>query len=182
MTLLTPNVPPCEIELVAVGVKSSNIIRLIMNSRIFLAGLLSLTSLLAAATPGLTASAHNLPVLVKSGKCPKYAQIKTTFRYYEGGGEWNVAANTIAFASRASLVSRSHKVAVFRAPLKYAFRSCRGIAASSSEELNLYRFNFQNGNVIFRVTLPKDTPSNPSAISQARVSEGRPFVRWAIAD
>ncbi|PSB03444.1 hypothetical protein [Merismopedia glauca] len=163
-----------------------------MKSGIFLGSVLSLASTLAIATPGLTANSpaellrkppnNSFPVSVKSGKCPKNVKLWTHVRAYEGGGEWTVIADTLAIASPATLVSGNKKVAVFRATLKPAFKSCRGVAVSSEEDLNLYKFEFQGGRVIFRVNLPKDTPSNPSAIVQARRIKGRPLVRWAIAD
>ncbi|MFB2838823.1 hypothetical protein [Floridanema evergladense] len=117
-----------------------------------------------------------------SGTCPQSIGIWTATRQYEGGGEFTVIANTLAIASRASLVRSNKKSAEFSARLKSNFASCVGTATSQDETLNLYRFRLQNGNVIFRVQLPKDTPSNPSEIMMKNVISGQPAVRWAIAD
>jgi hypothetical protein len=172
-----------------------------MKSAILLGSIFSLVSTLAIATPGLAGNSpsellhqtpnNSFPVVAKSGKCPKNVKAWTHFRPYEGGAEWTVIANTLAIADSATLVSKTvasrrkgifSKVAVFSAPLKPAFKSCRGVAVSTDEDLSPYKFEFQGGKVIFRVTLPKDTPSNPSGIVQARTIQGRPLVRWAIAD
>jgi hypothetical protein len=103
-------------------------------------------------------------------------------RYYEGGGEFTIIANTTAIAGPARLVRSTKKFAEFSAPLKRNFASCVGTAISQKETLDLYSFRFQNGNVIFRVQLPKDTPSNPSEIMVRNVVSAQPAVRWAIAD
>jgi hypothetical protein len=172
-----------------------------MKSAILLGSTLSLVSTLAIATPGLTANSpadllrkppnNSFPVSVTSGKCPKNVRLWTHVRAYEGGGEWTVIPNTLAIARPATLVSKTvvsrkkgifPKVAVFSAALKPAFKSCRGVAVSSEDDLSPYKFEFKGGRVVFRVTLPKDTPSNPSGIVQVRTIQGRPLVRWAIAD
>ena len=119
----------------------------------------------------------------QSGTCPSTVGLWTSFRYYEGGGEHTVIANTSAIAGPAQLVSSSSdKVAVFRAPLQRAYASCVGQARSAEDDFSFYRFQFGSGNVTFRVQLPADTPSNPSEISYKSVVSNRPAVRWAIAD
>jgi phage tail protein X len=163
-----------------------------MKSAILFGSIFSLVSTLAIANPGLSGNSPSellrrgpnvtFPVSSKFGKCPKEVKLWAHSRNYEGGGEWTVIANTSAIARPATLVSKNRKVAVFRAFLKPHFRSCRGVAVSGNDEFSPYRFQFQNGRVFFRVTLPKNTPSNPSAIVQARTVQSRPLVRWQIAD
>lgn len=153
-----------------------------MKSEIFLAGLVSLTSVLVSATPGLSESSHSIPLSVYSGNCPKYVNLYAKANRYEGGGRWTVVANIGQIARPAKLVSRKRKSVVFRAPLEKAYRYCRAVATSKSGELNFYSFDFQKGQVTFRITLPKDTSANPSEITQARVVKGLPSVRWSIAD
>jgi hypothetical protein len=101
-------------------------------------------------------------------------------RYYEGGGEHTVIANTAAIAGTARLVTANKKYAEFRAPLQRAYASCVGVARSNEDYPYLFRFG--GGNVTFRVQLPQETPSNPSIISDRAVMANRPMVRWAIAD
>lgn len=122
---------------------------------------------------------EQLKVQRQSGNCPKTFGIWNTFRYYEGGGEHSVIADTLAIALPVKLVSSGKKFAEYRATLKKAYATCVG---SASSEGNTYRVSFQKGNVYFRVQLPKDTPSNPSEISASTILASRPYIRWAIAD
>lgn len=117
-----------------------------------------------------------------SGNCPSSVGVWTAMRQYEGGGEFTVIANTAAIAGPARIVRSTKKFAEFSAPLKSNFASCVGTATSQDETLNLYSFRLQNRNVIFRVQLPQDTPSNPSEIMVRNVVSAQPAVRWAIAD
>ncbi|MFB2896300.1 hypothetical protein ACE1CI_25600 [Aerosakkonemataceae cyanobacterium BLCC-F50] len=155
---------------------------------------LSIFATLFMAIPGFTQSQstplaiprtspnESFKVTRTSGTCPQSIGIWTATRQYEGGGEFTVIANTSAIASPARLVRSNKKSAEFSAPLKSNFASCVGTATSQSETLNLYSFRLQNGNVTFRVQLPKDTSSNPSEITVKKVISGQPGVRWAIAD
>jgi hypothetical protein len=148
-------------------------------------------STLVAATPALTqtATAPRLPrtqpnltfnVQRQSGSCPRTVNLWHSTRYYEGGGEHTVIANTAAIAGTARLVTANKKYAEFRAPLQRAYASCVGVARSNEDYPYLFRFG--GGNVTFRVQLPQETPSNPSIISDRAVMANRPMVRWAIAD
>jgi hypothetical protein len=160
-------------------------------TRIAMAG--GLLSTLFVATPGLTVNSPLSPGTVlhqrpntslavnrQAGYCPKTVRLWTASRYYEGGGENLVIADTLAIARPARLISSSKKFAEFKAPLKKAYVSCVGKA--NSGDYPYYRFRFDRGNVYFRVQLPKDTPSNPSEINRRGIISGRPYVRWAIAD
>ncbi|HEY9849802.1 MAG TPA: hypothetical protein V6D28_10110 [Leptolyngbyaceae cyanobacterium] len=117
----------------------------------------------------------------QQGNCPRTVRLWTSFRYYEGGGEHTVIADTGAIAGTARLISSNKKVAEYRAPLNRTYASCVGQANSNTDDFP-YRFRFGSGNVTFRVQLPADTPSNPSEISYKGVVSTRPVVRWAIAD
>jgi hypothetical protein len=152
-----------------------------------------LLSALLVATPGLAENSPLSPgkilrqrsnttftVKRQTGYCPKVVRLWTDSRPYEGGGELIVIADTLAIAGPARLVSSNEKVAQFKAPLKKAYISCVGRA--SSEEYSDYRFTFRQGHVYFRVQLPPDTPSTPSAIDRRGIIASRPYVRWAIAD
>lgn len=150
-----------------------------------------LLSTLVVATPALTqtAAAPRLPrtqpnltfnVQRQSGICPRTVNLWHSTRYFEGGGEHTVIANTAAIAGTVRLVTANKKYAEFRAPLQRAYASCVGVARSSEDYPYLFRFS--GGNVTFRVQLPQDTPSNPSSISDRAVMANRPMVRWAIAD
>lgn len=86
---------------------------------------------------------------------------------------WVKAAKTPA-----SILQRF--VVEYTAPLKKNYASCVGQAIS--EELTSYKFRFGSSNVSFRVELPPDSPSTPSAFSAQTLVGGRPYVRWAIAD
>jgi hypothetical protein len=149
----------------------------------------SLLSTLSVATPALTQT-PTIPrtppntiftVQSQSGTCPRSVGLWTSFRYYEGGAEHTVIANTTAIAGPARLVSSGKKFAHFRAPLQRAYGTCVGQAMSSTDDFP-YRFVFNGGNVTFRVDLPPDTESNPSSITYHNVMSSRPMVRWAIAD
>lgn len=115
----------------------------------------------------------------QAGDCPKSVGLWTAFRYYEGGGENTVIADTLAIAGRAKLVSYGRKFVEYTAPLKPAYASCVGSARD--ENLN-YTFRFYNGNVLFRVELPPDTPANPSEFTARAILGSRPYLQWAIAD
>jgi hypothetical protein len=150
---------------------------------------LSLLSTLCVATQALaqTPTVPRRPpnttfrVESQSGRCPRSVGLWTSFRYYEGGGEHTVIANTTAIAGPARLISSGKKFAQFRAPLQRAYASCIGQANSSTDDFP-YQFVFNAGNVTFRVQLPPDTESNPSAMTYHNVMSSRPMVRWAIAD
>ena len=151
-----------------------------------------LLSALFVATPALTQNQPTTPVLPTSspnttfnvkrqtGSCPKTVRLWTSFRYYEGGGENTVIADTLAIAGRARLMSSGKKLVKYRAPLKKAYASCVGSA--TSKEYSDYMFRFKEGNVYFRVQLPPDTPSTPTAIAYRNVVSQRPYIRWQIAD
>lgn len=115
-----------------------------------------------------------------AGNCPKTIGIWTTFRYYEGGGEHTVIANTWGIADRAQLISSGKKVVEYKAPLKTSFASC--VAQAKASEDYPYLFRFRNGSVSFRVELPPDTPANPSEFTTRSILGARPYVRWVIAD
>lgn len=121
-----------------------------------------------------------LKVERQSGTCPKTIGIWTAFRYYEGGGEHTVIADTWVIADRAQLISLGKKLVEYKAPLKTYLASCVGQA--KAEEDYPYRFRFSNSNVSFRVELPPDTPANPSEFTARSILGARPYVRWAIAD
>lgn len=135
-----------------------------------------------AAAPSLPRTQPNLTFNVQrqAGVCPRTVSLWHSTRYFEGGGEHTVIANTAAIAASARLVTANKKYAEFRAPLQRAYASCVGQARSNQDYP--YLFQFGGGNVTFRVQLPPDTPSNPSSISDRSVMANRPMVRWAIAD
>jgi hypothetical protein len=139
------------------------------------------TAIAQRATPSLpnTPPDTQLTVNAQSGTCPKTVGLWTSFRYYEGGGEHTVIADTLAVAGPAQLVTKGKKLAEYTAPLKAAYASCVGQASSQEYP---YRFQFSNGNISFRVELPADTPANPSEINVQSLVSSRPYVRWAIAD
>jgi hypothetical protein len=116
---------------------------------------------------------------IQRGNCPKTMGLWTTFRYYEGGGEHTVIADTYPIAGTVKLVSAGKKFVEYAAPLRPAYASCVGRA--TDKELP-YSVRFQNGQVSFRIDLPKDTPANPSEFSTRAVIGSRPYIQWAIAD
>jgi hypothetical protein len=153
---------------------------------------LGIFSALLVITPTTTQAQSAKPVLPKtppdmvlkverqSGTCPKTIGIWTAFRYYEGGGEHTVIADTWAIAGRAQLISSGKKSIEYKAPLKTYFASC--VAQAKAGEDYPYLFRFGNSSVSFRVELPPDTPANPSAFTTRSILGARPYVRWAIAD
>ncbi len=118
----------------------------------------------------------------QSGNCPKTVGLWTSFRYYEGGGENTVIADTSAIAQGAQIISSGDKLVDYKAPLKTAYADCIGTAIDESDGEHLYQFIFREGKVFFRVVLPPDTDANPSGFSVRSVLGSRPFVRWQIAD
>jgi hypothetical protein len=120
-----------------------------------------------------------LSVQRQRGICPQQVSLWTSYRYYEGGAEHTVIPDTIAVAGTITLVSAGNRFVEYSAPLKQAYRSCVGRAIH--KELP-YRFQFQNGQVFFRVGLPPQTASNPSEFTRRAILGSRPFVRWARAD
>lgn len=146
-----------------------------------LAGIPALTQTQAPTLPR-TAANSTLNVTRQSGNCPRMVKLWTSERQYEGGGEFTAIADTLAIAGPSRLVRSNNKSAEFTAPLKSNFASCVGQASSNDGNLSLYRVQFQNRNVIFRVQLPADTPSSPSGIAYKGVVSSRPAIKWQIAD
>lgn len=121
-----------------------------------------------------------LKVERKSGNCPKTIGLWTAFRYYEGGGEHTVIADTWAIAGRVQITASTKKFVEYKAPLKTAYATCVGQAKASEDYP--YQLQLSKGNVAFEVKLPPDTPANPSEITAKGILGARPYVRWAIAD
>lgn len=121
-----------------------------------------------------------LKVERQSGNCPQTVGLWTAFRYYEGGGEHTVIANTWAIAQRALITASGKKFVEYKAPLRTDFATCVGQAKAGDDYP--YYLQFGKGNVAFTVKLPTDTAANPSAITAKSILGARPFVRWAIAD
>lgn len=115
----------------------------------------------------------------RSGNCPKSIGIWTDTRQYEGGGEFTIIPDTLAFAGKAKLVAAKPKFVEYIALLKPAYANC--IARAKNPEINT-RFRFANGNVYFQLYLPADTDANPSGFSTRSVFTARPYVKWQIAD
>jgi hypothetical protein len=134
----------------------------------------------ATPAPRIPANPPNEVVNItrRTGNCPQKLDMWTTFRYYEGGGEHTVIANTISIAGKSKLVSSGKKFVEYQAPLKKTYISCVGYAIKD----NLYFVKLQKGKISFRIVLPKDTPSNPSAFSLHTVVDDLPYVKWQIAD
>lgn len=165
-----------------------------MHNLIRFATSLGIFATLFQAIPGFTQSQpaplaiprtspnESFKVTRTSGNCPQSIGIWTSTRQYEGGAEISAIANTLAIASPARLVGSNRKFAEFSARLKSNFASCVGKSISPNVTLDFYTFRLQNGSVIFRVQLPKDTPGVPSAIMIKNVISGQPAVRWAVAD
>lgn len=151
-----------------------------------------LCSALLAATPALTQNQPTKPVLPstppnitfnvqrQTGTCPTTVRLWSSSRWYEGGAENTVIADTLAIAGSARLVRSGKRLVEYTAPLKKNYASCVGEA--TSQELRPYKFRFGSGNVSFRVELPSDSPGLPSEISVRSIVGERPYVRWAIAD
>lgn len=170
-----------------------NILRLILSTN--LTATVGLSVILLGITPALTQNQPRSapPALPKtqpnltfnverqSGNCPKTVKLWVAWRYYEGGGEHTVIADTVPMAGTARIVSSNKKLVEYKAPLKKTYNSCIGQAKSPSQDYP-YQFQFRDGNVYFRVELPPDTPSTPSEITYQSVVASRPYVRWAIAD
>jgi hypothetical protein len=125
---------------------------------------------------------EQVTVQVRSGKCPKQVGLWTWFRYYEGGGELSVIADTAAIAAPAQFSSSTEQVVEYKARLKKTYASCVGQA--TTEEHPSYQMQFRQGNVYFRVDLREfnKNPSTPTEITYQNLLMGRPYVRWAIAD
>lgn len=120
-----------------------------------------------------------LKVERQAGSCPKTVGLWTAFRYYEGGGEHTVIADTWAIAQRAQITTYGKKFVAYKAPLRTDFATCVGQAKATDYP---YYLQFGKGNVAFTVKLPPDTAANPSAITAKSILGARPYVRWAIAD
>jgi len=164
-----------------------------MKSLANFAASLGILSVCLAATPGFTQSqqstAPTLPnnapnttfnVARKSGNCPNNIKIWNSFRSYEGGGEHTVIADTANIAGAAKLSSSGAKFVEFTAPLKSNFASCVGSASSASE--SLYKFQFRNKNLVFRMDLSGLPSGAITKISYKGVVSNRPAIKWAIAD
>ena len=158
-----------------------NMIRLTTTFGLLSTLLVSAPTFAAIQKPKLPNTSPNkvLNVERQTGACPKTIGLWTAWRYYEGGGEHTVIADTLPIAGSAKLVASSKKFAEYKAPLKKAYADC--VASASDQELG-YKVRLQKGYVSFRVELAKDTLSNPSAISATAIVSSRPYVRWVIAD
>lgn len=134
----------------------------------------------ATPTPHIPKTPPNevINIVRKYGNCPQEVGMWTEFRAYEGGAEITVIANTLSIANTAKLIASGKKFVEYQAPLKKNYISCVGEASKDS----VYFVKLQKGKISFRVILPKDTPSNPSAFSLHTIVDGRPYVKWQIAD
>lgn len=150
-----------------------------------LIGLLTLTLTTATPAQSIKPELPKTPpdTLVKverrSGNCPQSIGVWTNTRQYEGGGQFTIIPDTLAFAGKAKLVAAKHKLVEYTASLKPAYSSC--IARAKNPEINS-RFRFANGNVYFQLYLPPDTPANPSGFDTRSIFTARPYVQWSIAD
>lgn len=115
----------------------------------------------------------------RAGNCPKSIGIWTDARQYEGGGEFTIIPDTLAFAGRAKLVAAKPKFVEYVAKLKPAYTNC--IARAKNTEINS-KFRFANGNIYFQLYLPADTDANPSGFSTRSILAARPYIQWQIAD
>ena len=136
-----------------------------------------------AANPTIPSTPPELTLTVQRqrGTCPQQFQIWTSMRWYEGGGEHTVIADTAPVAARATFVVNRSTVVEYRAPLKSEFASCVGRASSTDYP---YRVRFEQGSVFFRVDLTQANrnPATPAEITFQALLTGRPYVQWAIAD
>jgi hypothetical protein len=116
-----------------------------------------------------------------SGVCPNSISLWTDSRFYEGGGEISALVDTTAIAAApAQFMDSQDRVVIYGAPLQARYASCVGWVVS--EEFPQYNIWLQFGNVYFRFDLDS-IPGRPmSAITYQDIVEGRPYVRWAIAD
>lgn len=145
--------------------------------------LVSPTPTLAQSAPALSKTPDTIfNVKRQSGSCPKTVGLWTSFRYYEGGGEHTVIADTAAIAHSAKIISSGDKLVDYQAPLKKTYANCIGIATDLTDGENLYQFIFREGKVFFRVVLPPDTDANPSGFTVRSIYNSRPYLRWQIAD
>ncbi len=124
-----------------------------------------------------------LSIVRKTGNCPNQVSLWTSFRYYEGGGEHTVIADTAPISKApAVLVEKGPRFVQYEVPLKpdYATCSARAIAPYNSQ----YSVRFNHGIAYFEVdlTLLDKPPSTPAVVTYRAVLTGRPYVRWAIAD
>lgn len=98
--------------------------------------LVTTTTALQAQTdkPQLPTTLPNTVVQVerRSGNCPKSIGIWTDGRQYEGGGEFTIIPDTLAFAGKAKLVSAKPKFVEYIAPLKPAYANCVARAKNST--------------------------------------------------
>ena len=88
---------------------------------------LSLFSFLLVLSPTATLAQPAKPVLPKTspntllkvkrqlGNCPKTVGLWTSYRYYEGGGEHTVIADTSAIAKAAQIISSGNKLVDYKA-------------------------------------------------------------------
>ncbi len=117
-------------------------------------------------------------VTTKAGQCPKTVSLWNLSRYYEGGVEHTAIADTLPIAGNPELISSTNKFVQFKAPLTKAYESCNGLA--TSETRTYYSFRFRDRHVYFKVNI-KNIPRY-SLVSDQKVIESRPVVRWQVAD
>lgn len=122
----------------------------------------------------------SLPIKQQGGNCPQFLRVKTTSRYYEGGGEHTVIPDTLVITGPAKYRSGNKKTAEYEASLKPEFANCKGQILPTPD--HPYRVQLANGKLLFRLELPPDTPAHPSLITYRAILTGRPYIRWAIAD
>lgn len=130
---------------------------------------------LMAAPPNSSIAIHR-----SDGTCPSEVDLWVQFRYYEGGGESSVLLDTAAIAGPAVFLEAKPDFVEFAAPLKSRYASCYGYVVSN--DAPQYNVWFYKGYVYFRFDL-QSLPGRPlSEILSQDIVEGRPFIRWAIAD
>ena len=122
-----------------------------------------------------------LTVKPQAGNCPKEIWMWQKQRYYEGGGETGIVVDLRRVtASSVQFLASGDRFVSYKAPVKSAYRSCRGQAVT--QEFPYYKVWFQSGQVYFRFDMDAIPQKPLTEITQQRIYEGNPYVQWAIAD
>jgi hypothetical protein len=131
----------------------------------------------AAQSPNDSRTSKAVPIRARTGTCPKTFALLTRTRAYEGGAEFQLTAQTAAFAGAPRMVSsKPHRVEFLSTALRPPFSTCEATVRVSGDgsgcALTLHDGTLR---VVFDL-------SREQHVMKTSVAGGNPSVTMAVAD
>lgn len=131
----------------------------------------------------IQAPISNLPIHAESGFCPDSVEMQTAMVNPEGIYQLAALVNTSAIATAsAELIDTSDRFVIYAAPLNPEFEHCIGWVDPRAEAGLAFNIWMQWGYVYFRFDLHEFSEDNQSTLTYQGIYQGRPYIRWVVAD